>query len=103
MASAEVAWHDQRRARIRKNHPEVRELYGHDARTQLAMVGLVLAQLGVARSLARATLGPWVGATLIVGPTLAHGLGVLIHEAAHNLVAKETPANKAWSLFLNLP
>jgi sphingolipid delta-4 desaturase len=103
MASDEVAWHDLRRARIRKNHPEVRELYGHDARTQLASVGLVLGQFGIARSLARATLGPWLGTTLIVGPTLAHGLGVLIHEAAHNLVAKETPANKAWSLFLNLP
>lgn len=103
MASEEVAWHDKRRARIRRDHPEVRELYGHDARTQLAVVALVGAQFGIARSLMRASLGPWLGATLVVGPTLAHALGVLIHEAAHNLVAKETPANKAWGIFLNLP
>ena len=103
MASEEVAWHDKRRAKIRKDHPEVRELYGHDARTQLAMVAVTIAHFGIARSLARATLGPWLGATLIVGPTVAHALGVLIHEASHNLVAKETPVNKAWGLFLNLP
>jgi sphingolipid 4-desaturase/C4-monooxygenase len=103
MGFAGVAWHDARRARIRKDHPEVRDLYGQDARTQLASLALVAAQFGVARALAGATLGPWLGATLVVGPAIQHALGVLIHEATHNLIAKETPANKVWGLILNLP
>jgi sphingolipid 4-desaturase/C4-monooxygenase len=103
MLPNKVGWHDARRARIRYAHPEVRELYGPDGRTQLAALGVVGAHFFVARALRGAALGPWLGATLVVGPTLAHALGVLIHEATHNLVAKGTRANKAWGLFLNLP
>jgi sphingolipid 4-desaturase/C4-monooxygenase len=103
MVTDAVAWHDRRRASIRKAHPEVQGLYGHDSSTQALIVVLVAAHFAVARWLARASLGPWFAATLIVGPTLAHAIGVLVHETAHNLVAKGTRANKAWSLFLNLP
>lgn len=101
--SEEVAWHDERRARIRNSHPEVRTLYGPDARSQLAIVGVVGSHFAVARWLAGASLGPWLGATLVVGPALAHAIGVLIHEATHNLVAKGGTANKVWGLVLNLP
>lgn len=103
MVSQEVAWHDERRARIRNNHPEVRELYGPDPRTQLAILGVVGGHFAVARSLAAASFGPWLGATLVIGPTLAHAIGVLIHEATHNLVAQGGTANKVWGLVLNLP
>jgi len=103
MPSEEVAWHDKRRTRIRKVHPEVRELYGYDARTQLAILAVVGAHFGVARLLARASFGPWLAMTLTIGPALAHALGVLIHETTHNLVAKETKANKLWGLICNLP
>jgi len=103
MVTDEVAWHDERRARIRNRYPEVRELYGPDSRTQLAILGVVGGHFAVARWLSGASLGPWLGATLVIGPTLAHAIGVLIHEATHNLVAKGSTANKAWGLFLNLP
>lgn len=103
MLTREVAWHDERRARIRRDYPDVRELYGPDRRTQLAVLGCVGAHFAVARMLKGAALGPWLGATLTVGPTLAHALGVLVHEATHNLVAKTSAANKAWALVCNLP
>lgn len=103
MVSEEVAWHDARRAKVRNAHPEVKDLYGIDRRSQLAILGVVAAHFSVARLLVRASLGPWLGATLVVGPTLAHAIGVLIHETSHNLVAKGGNANKAWGLVLNLP
>lgn len=103
MVPEEVAWHDARQGRIRKAHPEVRELYGYDARTQLAAVGTVGAHFVVARALQGASVGPWLGATVLIGPTLAHAIGVLIHEATHNLMAKSPKVNQGWLLFLNLP
>lgn len=99
----EVAWHDARRGRIRRAHPEIRDLYGHDPRTQFAVIGTVGAHFLVAGALSGAGILPWLGATLVVGPALAHAIGVLIHEATHNLVARGPRANKIWGLILNLP
>lgn len=103
MVPEEVAWHDARQSRIRRAHPEVRDLFGHDPITQLACLGTVGAHFAVAAALRGASVLPWLGATLVIGPTLAHAIGVLIHETSHNLVARSTTANKAWSIFLNLP
>lgn len=103
MVPEEVAWHDARQSGIRSVHPEVRRLFGHDPRTQFACLGTVGAHFAVASALGGASLLPWLGATVTIGPTLAHAIGVLIHEASHNLIARSTTANKAWSIFLNLP
>ncbi len=76
---------------------------GRDPVTKLACLGTVGAHFAVAATLRGGSFLPWLGATSIIGPMLAHAIGVLIHETSHNLVARGTAANKAWSIFLNLP
>jgi sphingolipid delta-4 desaturase len=102
MVTRQVQWHDERRARIRRSHPEVTALYGHESRTAWALVALVALQLALAWI---AASHPWLGVVLAftVGATCAHALGVLIHEATHNLIQRSPFMNKLWLLVANLP
>ncbi len=80
----------------------IRELFGPDATTAVWIVVLVVVQLTLALWTARRS--PWillvVAAT--VGAVIAHALGVLIHEASHNLVFKGAWKNKVLAIFANL-
>lgn len=103
MVTSEVAWHGERRRRIRRNHPEILGLQGHEPLSGGAALVLVPLQLGIAAFLSERSLWWWLPLTLTVGPTVAHALGVLIHEGTHNLIAKSSFANKIWLLVCNLP
>jgi sphingolipid delta-4 desaturase len=59
-------------------------------------------QFGVAGALRHQPVGWLVAAAFVVGAPIAHALGVLIHEASHNLVFKETWKNKAIAIVANL-
>jgi sphingolipid delta-4 desaturase len=92
----------RRHQAILRDHPEVRALFGIDRTTAAWIVGLAVAQLALAFALRGA---PWwlvVGAAVLVGAPIAHGLGVLIHECTHNLVFHETWKNKAIAIVANL-
>jgi sphingolipid delta-4 desaturase len=84
-------------------HPEVRELFGSDPTSSLWVVALVAAQLGLALWTARAPWWVLLGASMTAGAAIAHALGVLIHEASHNLVFRGTWKNKALAIVANLP
>ncbi|HSC89558.1 MAG TPA: fatty acid desaturase [Polyangiaceae bacterium] len=103
MVTRQVTWHDERRARIRRSHPEVTTLYGPDPRTGLCIVVLVALHLVIARSLVGQPWIVWLLAVTLIGPTVAHALGVLIHEASHNLINRSPRANRLWLLVCNLP
>jgi sphingolipid delta-4 desaturase len=102
VSSDDAAWHARRHRAIVNDHPGIRELFGPDGTTAVWTVALVAAQLTLALWTARRS--PWillvVAAT--VGAVIAHALGVLIHEASHNLVFKGAWKNKVLAIFANL-
>jgi sphingolipid 4-desaturase/C4-monooxygenase len=100
---AAADWHHRRRAAILARHPEVRAWLGPSPVTALVLVLLCGAHFAIAVSIAGA---PWyaiVAAAYLGGAIVAHALGVLIHECAHNLVFRTTTANKVLAIVANLP
>jgi sphingolipid 4-desaturase/C4-monooxygenase len=97
-----AAWHDARRRRLLAEHPELRRLFGPYPGTALWIVILVAAQFAVSVELRGRPLWIVAFAILFVGAPIAHALGVLIHECAHNLVFHATWANKLVAIVANL-
>jgi sphingolipid delta-4 desaturase len=98
-----VSWHLRRHRAILEEHAAVRELFGADPTSALWVVVLVVAQLALAVWAGRRPLWVLLGLSLTAGAIIAHALGVLIHEASHNLVFKRTWRNKAVAILANLP
>jgi sphingolipid 4-desaturase/C4-monooxygenase len=101
-ATEEALWHVRRQRTILSLHPEVRELSGADPWTAVWVVALVGVQWTVAFELRDAHAWLILLAVLFFGAPIAHALGVLIHECAHNLVFRQTWRNKALGLVANL-
>lgn len=96
-------WHAARRRAILHAHPEVRQLYGHDPTTAIWVA--VVAALQVALTFVAPHLS-WPAMLVfayVVGAFPAHALGVLVHEAGHNLVFRSTSANKMLAILANVP
>ncbi len=101
-ATDAARWHAARHHAIVSEHPEVRSLFGVDRWTAAWVAALVVAQYGVAFALRRQPFVLILLAVLLVGAPIAHALGVLIHECAHNLVFRVAWKNKALAVFANL-
>lgn len=100
---AAATWHRRRRQVILEAHPEIRPLGGSNAWTAVVVVLLAAAQFAIAAALRHA---PWyviAAGAYLFGAVIAHALGVLIHECAHNLVFRSSTANKVMSIVTNLP
>ena len=96
-------WHAERRKAILRAHPEVKALYGRDRVTALWVFSLAALQVALTFAAARVS---WPAALLLayfVGAFPAHALGVLVHEAGHNLVFRSTAANKLLAIVANVP
>lgn len=95
--------HKARTKAILRKHPEVRAQIGKNARSFLAIVALVAIQVGLAIALRDA---PWWAILLVAyfaGAVVDHGLFVLIHECAHNLIFKRATPNTLAGILANLP
>jgi sphingolipid delta-4 desaturase len=103
MPTSAAAWHARRHALIRRRHPEIQDLVGHDSSSALWIVALATLQILLAIRLRSASYPTLILGAYMLGTFLSHALGVLIHETSHNLVAKRGWANKAWALVANLP
>jgi len=94
-----VSWHDSRRRRILKQHPEVAELLGDDILTPIMMVILVLGHLCLALSLQLLPSGytflVTFAASAFCGGFCAFGFQALNHELSHT-----TGTPFAWTLSL---
>jgi sphingolipid delta-4 desaturase len=101
-SSDAAAWHVQRHRAIVSEHPDVRDLFGPDPTTAVWAVVLVLAQLVLGLWTAGRSLWILLVVAATAGAVIAHALGVLIHEASHNLVFKGGWKNKALAIFANL-
>lgn len=95
-------WHVRRHRRILEQHPELRQLFGTDPWTALWIAGLVATQYALGFALRHALAWRIVLAIFFVGAPIAHALGVLIHECAHNLIFRATWKNKLLSIVANL-
>lgn len=103
--------HQTNRNRYLAERPEVKKLFGYDLRTGLVTVPVVALQLCVAGALQVFSDGHsrWSSWALLLataytlGAVINHWSGVVIHEAAHNLCAKTTTANRWVALFANVP
>ena len=96
-------WHAERRKNILRTHPEVRTLYGHDPVTAVWVVVVAAVQVAATAGSQRLSWPVAIAAAYFVGAIPAHALGVLIHEAGHNLVFRSTTANKVLAIVANVP
>ncbi|MEX2176989.1 MAG: fatty acid desaturase [Pirellulaceae bacterium] len=100
---AEAVWHRERARAILKAHPQVRELFGHDASTAcwcLAVAGL---QIALAMAVSH---GPWWAmllAAYVIGSSLNLMLFQLGHECVHGLVFQKPAWNRALFTLTTLP
>lgn len=95
--------HKARTKAILAQHPDVRQHIGKNPWSIFVIVGLVTAQLALAFVLRDA---PWWAILLVaycVGAIIDHGLFVLIHECAHNLIFKRKTLNTLAGILANVP
>jgi sphingolipid delta-4 desaturase len=95
--------HKARTKTILKAHPDIRKHIGKNPYSFLAIVALVSLQIGLAALL---TGSPWWLIFLTaytVGAIADHGLFVLIHECAHNLIFKVGALNTLAGIVANVP
>jgi sphingolipid delta-4 desaturase len=95
--------HARRRRKLLAEQPALRGLHGPDPRTVWLAALAVLAQLSLAALLAHAPFLALLAVAVTAGAALTHLLGCVIHEAAHNLCARGTLANRLVALAANVP
>lgn len=92
-----------RRARILRDHPEVRGLFGNNPYTSFAVVGVVAIQTFLAFWAAGRSFPALLLLAFTAGAVLNHASFVLVHECVHQLVFRSPTANGLLMLFSNLP
>jgi len=95
--------HRGRARAILSTHPEIRRHFGRNPYSAIAIVGLVVAQLGIA---AWSSDRPWILLVVVayaIGAFLNHALLVMVHECAHHLVFRRPAANVAAGVLAGLP
>jgi sphingolipid delta-4 desaturase len=101
--SEAAMWHRRRHGEIFRAHPGVRELFGSDPSSAAWVLVLAAAQIGVAVWASAKPLWVMLSLSLTAGAVAAHALGVLIHEASHNLVFHGAWRNKLVAILANVP
>lgn len=95
--------HLSRTKEIIKAHPEVKSLFGTNPWTALCILLILFSQIILASFASTLGFGWLLALAWIFGAVLNHGMFVLIHDAAHNLIFKSTSANRWWAMIANLP
>lgn len=101
--SPEQEPHRNRTRELLRNHPEVRRFIGRNRNTFLVIVGCVILQLGMAFWVRNAPWWVLLLAAYFAGSYVSHGLWVLIHECAHNLIFVRKYWNTLSGIAANLP
>ena len=95
--------HIGRTTRILKDHPEIAKLFGYTPSTAFWTLGVVGFQVAMAAWIGTQAWWVILLASFFVGAFANHSLFAIIHDCAHNLAFKKSPANKWLSIFANLP
>jgi sphingolipid delta-4 desaturase len=98
--------HIERRREILAAHPEVRTLIGRDRTTAWITICVVAGQICLAALFGELGIRYWwlalIGAYAI-GAFANHAMFVVIHDAIHNLVFKNSVLNKLTAILADLP
>lgn len=95
--------HRARTKEILQEHPEIRTLISRNPASFSFIFLLVILQTTLAWLLADAAWWMVFVAAYLIGAFLDHGLFVLIHESAHNLIFKKKSLNIWAGMIANLP
>jgi len=95
--------HRSRRKMILKDHPEIRELFGHEPLTAVVVIALTAAQLWVASWITEASWPVFLITMYAFGGTVNHTLQLANHEISHNLCFGQNhiTANKLMGIVAN--
>ncbi len=96
-------FHRERRQRILKKYPAIKKLYGYDAASKYYGLALGLLQLVLGFCLREADILLVIFCAYVFGGFITQGLNIIIHDACHNLLAKNSGNNKLLSILINLP
>jgi sphingolipid delta-4 desaturase len=102
-AAEGAAWHVARHRAILAEHPEIRALFGVEPASGAWVVGLAVGQVALALWAGRHSGWVLAAVAATAGAVVAHALGVLIHEASHNLVFRGSWKNKTIAIVANVP
>jgi sphingolipid delta-4 desaturase len=92
--------HIQRRKEMLKKYPQqIRALMGNEPSTALWVVFCVVSQFAMAYALRGQPFGWTVLAAFAIGAFFNHALYVLIHDATHNLIFKNSLWNRLIAMF----
>jgi sphingolipid delta-4 desaturase len=98
--------HIERRREILKAHPQIRGLIGRDRTTAWIALCVVAGQMCLAAVFGGLGIGYWwlalIGA-YVIGAFANHAMFVVIHDAIHNLVFKNSRLNKMTAILADLP
>jgi sphingolipid 4-desaturase/C4-monooxygenase len=96
--------HYSRRLQIKKKHPEINKLFGHEPMTKWIVLAVMTLQLGTAYYCRDKTwsLEFWVLA-YVIGATCTQNLFLAIHECSHQLLFKKRVHNELFGMIMNLP
>ena len=95
--------HKQRTRDLIAAHPEVKKLYGNYPMSAVYLVLIVTAQIGLAVALKDSPIWVVAAAAWLVGAFANHALWALIHDAAHNLILKNSIGNRLLAIVANFP
>jgi len=93
--------HATRRKQILAKYPQVKDLYGYDARTKYIVLAWVVSQFLIAYILRDAAWWVIIPIAWSYGGVASHALFLAMHEISHNLAAKTILANKLLGCFAN--
>jgi sphingolipid 4-desaturase/C4-monooxygenase len=102
IASVDPEPHLARRGAILEAHPEIRALMGRDGTTFLWILLLVGIQVGMAAVVSRSPLWVLPLAAIGIGAFANHAAYVLIHDAIHGLVFRNSVPNRLAAILANL-
>ncbi len=94
--------HIGRRRQILAQHPEVKALMGNNPSSVAWIIALVVLQLTVAVLVHQLNWLVVVVVAYVVGAFASHALFVMIHECSHNLVTKNTLADRCLGVVCDL-
>jgi sphingolipid delta-4 desaturase len=92
--------HDDLRRRILEGRPEVRRLYGPDARTALAAPLILAVHWSAAWAVSGTNVAVVFLAALFFGQFVIHSAAALVHETAHRLVFAQRRRKLCFDLLL---
>lgn len=95
--------HAKRRIAILESHPEVRHLYGNCHLTFLVFIFALIIHGMVAHFLTHLSYPIIVFLSFFVGGTVCQLMGVIIHEATHDLIFPNSLLNTMVLFLCNLP